>query len=105
MTQSCYALRMIIKDLAAIKPGVNYPCRVNVVETVKGQPHETTFRLQSYCVGMYCAIDVNGALAMQTGDYDNKHFVSTLKKDLAKAIERGAEVTCGVILPVKTLDN
>lgn len=96
---------MIIKDLAAIKPGVNYPRCVNVVEVVKGQPHETSFRLQSYWVGMYCAIYVNGSLAMQTGDYDNKRFVATLKRDLKAAIQRGAEVTCGCIFPIKTLDN
>jgi hypothetical protein len=75
--------------LKTIKPGKNYPADVEVIEK---NGMKVKFCMNSFFVGMYCAIYVNGNLASQTGDYDNKKFCTDLKKDLTKAIARGAIV-------------
>jgi len=75
--------------LKTIKPGKNYPSYVKVEE--KGHPL-VEFHLNSFYVGMYCAIHVNGSVAAQQGDHNNKGFCTKLKKDLTKAIARGAIV-------------
>jgi len=62
---------------------------------------EVTFTLNSFFVGMYCEIRCNGDLAGQHGDHDNKRFVRNLKKDVAKAIERGAVVEIGSLRDCK----
>lgn len=72
-----------------IKPGKTYPSQVVVTEK-DGQV--VKFCLNSFYVGMYCAIYVNGNLAMQSGDHNNKTFATKLKKDLKKAVARGATV-------------
>ena len=88
--------------LATIKAGVNYPARVTITEKVKGKPYVVEFLLNSFYVGMYAAIHVNGQLAGQTGDYNNKRFVTQMKRDIAKAIGRGATVDFGPVFPVKS---
>jgi hypothetical protein len=86
-------------NLSAIKPGKNYPAMVRV----KDNGEEVKFLLQSYYVGMYAAIYFPGETTpLQCGDSDNSTFVQKLKKDLAKALERGAEVEIGEIRPVVT---
>ena len=86
-----------------IKPGVNYPTTVEITEVFGGEEVTVRFILQSYYVGMYCAIYFpNMQIPQQVGDYDNKRFVTKLKRDIKRAIERGAEVEIGDILPVKT---
>ncbi len=89
--------------LKTIKPGVNYPSFVKVVEA--GQK-TLEFHLQSYYVGMYCALHIDGlSTPHQTGDHDNKRFVQGLVKDLNKAIGRGAVVEICGIRPCKlTMD-
>lgn len=90
--------------LDSIKPGVNYPRSVKIVESVEGKGVELVFLLQSYCVGMYCAIHFNKApIPHQTGDHDNKKFVTGLKRDIKKAIERGATVELGTIAEVEKI--
>ena len=89
----------IEKQLKHIVPGKTYPAYVKVAEP-EGMVVE--FHLNSYFVGMYCAIHVNGELAQQTGDYDNKKFCKNLKRDIKKALERGATVTIGSIRQCKT---
>jgi len=90
------------EKLAQIKAGKNYPASVVVEETVAGKPLKLCFFLNSFYVGMYCAIHINDAtIPHQTGDHNNKSFVSRLKRDLARALERGAEVTIGSIRPCK----
>ena len=75
-------------QLDAIKVGENYPSSVRITEMFKGKKMETSFNLQSYYVGMYCAIYCNGKLAAQQGDHNNRGFVTKLKKDIQKAINR-----------------
>ena len=90
------------KQLRAIKPGVNYPSHVLIKEQVKGQTFNLNFNLQSYFVGMYCAIYLNhNTQPQQTGDHDNRKFVAGLKRDIAKALDRGAYVEIGAVFPVK----
>ena len=84
-----------------IVPGKTYPSQVEVIEK---DGNRAKFLLQSYIVGMYCAIYFNNAtIPAQTGDHNNKSFVSKLKKDLIKALDRGAIVTIGEIRVVKVL--
>jgi len=86
--------------LAQIKPGKNYPASVSVTEK---DGHRIKFLLQSYFVGMYCAIYTDeGRLPFQTGDHNDKTFVGKLKRDLARATKRGATVEIETLLPVKT---
>ena len=94
---------MIVKDkLKEIKAGKTYPSYVKVVEK-NGMVVE--FHLNSFYVGMYCAIHVNGNVAAQTSDHNNKGFVTNLKKDLTKAIAHGATVKIGSIRDCKlTMD-
>lgn len=93
----------IIEQINSIKPGVNYPCSVHIEEKTPEGTMKLKFLLQSYIVGMYCAIHANGAeIPHQTGDYDNKKFVRGLKKDLLEAVERGAEIEIGPLRLVKT---
>ena len=87
------------EQLKQIVPGKTYPAYVKVEE--KGQP-TIEFHCNSFFVGMYCAIHINGNVATQTGDHDNKRFCRQLKKDLAKALARGAKVEISSIFPVKT---
>lgn len=83
-----------------IKPGKNYP-----VYAVVTEPDNTviSFTLCSYAVGMYCQVNVNGNLANQTGDHDNRKFVRGLKRDLLKAISRGSKVELGSFREVKSI--
>lgn len=92
---------MNTKDqLAAIKPGKNYPSQVEITEDGK----TIKFCLQSYIVGMYMAIYIDGQCVCQTGDHNNKTRVAALKKDIEKAIGRGATVEIGSLQEVKKLD-
>jgi hypothetical protein len=80
----------IDEQLKAIVPGKTYPRQVTVNEP---DGHEVKFLLQSYYVGMYCAIHLDGgAIPHQVGDHNNTTFVRKLKKDLKVAIKRGATV-------------
>ena len=89
--------------LDAIIPGKNYPQSVVVEELVDRIVTTTTFTLQSYFVGMYCSAKFPGLSGpVQNGDYDNKKFVKMLLVDLRNAQERGAIITLGPILPIKT---
>ena len=76
--------------LKQIKPGKNYPYRVEVTEP---DGMKIVFNLNSFYCGMYCAIYVGAnQMPQQTGDHNNKTFVAQLKRDLKKAITRGATV-------------
>ena len=80
----------ILEQLKTIKPGKTYPRNVKVTEK-DGKTIE--FHLNSFYVGMYCAIHIDGSSTpVQTGDHDNIKFCRGLKRDLAKAIARGATV-------------
>lgn len=85
--------------LKLIIPGRTYPSSVEIMEK---DGNRILFLLQSYVVGMYCAIHFNNeTIHHQTGDHNNKTFVSKLKKDIAKALERGAIVTLGTIRDIQ----
>ena len=95
------------RQLKAIVPGKTYPLSVVITEPAgTGKPeagYVVKFLLCSYLVGMYCAIYFNGSSQpRQCGDHNNKGFVTKLKKDIAKAIARGAKVEISGIQPVKT---
>jgi hypothetical protein len=93
-----------MEKLKQIKAGTNYPSSVTITETHEGKEVVVKFLLQSYIVGMYCAIHFpNETIPHPTGDHNNKTFVTKLKKDIKKAIARGATVEIGSILPVKTM--
>ena len=85
-----------------IKPGKNYPGCVVIDETVEGKNVQIKFLLQSYFVGMYAAIYQGGALVGQSGDHNNRSFVTKLRNDLRKAVARGATVNILSIRPVVT---
>jgi len=83
-----------IEQLKAIKPGKTYPSEVVVIE----KNHQTIkFCLNSFYVGMYCAVYLNGNLALQTGDRNNKTFCLKLKRNLKAALTRGATLEIGSI--------
>lgn len=92
----------IQEQLAEIKPGKNYPAFTRITETVEGKEMVISFALQSYYVGMYAAISIPGQSLIQSGDHNNKSFVTKLKKDIKKAIDRGATVEIGEIRLIKT---
>lgn len=91
------------KRLDEIIPGKTYPTEVIIYERDEDGP--VRFLLQSYIVGMYCAIHFPRArVPLQTGDHNNKTFVAKLKKDIKRAMEeRNALVEIGMIVPVKSL--
>jgi|ERR1035437_3734215 hypothetical protein len=92
----------IKEQLCRIIPGKTYPSYVKVEEKDKsGKQMLVEFHLNSFFVGMYCAVHINGNVATQTGDYDNKKFTRGLKKDLAKAVARGAKIEIGSIRDCK----
>jgi hypothetical protein len=96
----------IQEKLKMIVPGKTYPQSVHIVEQVDGKEMKIRFLLQSYVVGMYCAIHFpHCQIPEQTGDHNNKTLVAKLKKDIAKAIERGAQVEIGAIIPIKEFDT
>lgn len=76
-----------------IVPGKTYPSYVKITEKAGA----LEFFLNSFYVGMYCAIHLNGNIACQTGDHNNKTFCKKLKKDIANAITRKAKVEIGSI--------
>jgi hypothetical protein len=82
----------ITEQMKQIVPGKTYPSSITNTETFKGKKMVVDFFLNSYFVGMYCAIHVNGQVASQSGDHNNKTFCAKLKKDITKAIARGAKV-------------
>lgn len=86
------------KKLEAVKPGKTYLAYAKVTE-VEGDVIE--FFCNSFFVGMYCAVHVNGQVAQQSGDHNNSSFMRSLKKDLMKAEERGATVELGSVMPCK----
>lgn len=85
-------------QLKSIVPGQTYPTSVNITET---DGTVVRFVHQSYIVGMYCAIYVNGQLATQGGDHDNKKHVARLKRDIVESDKRGATIEIGSVIPVK----
>lgn len=90
--------------LAEIKPGKNYPSFVKVTEETDGKTEVVKFMLESYYVGMYCAIYFSGrTVPIQVCDHDNCRFMRALICDLKAAVTRGAQVEIGELLPVKTL--
>lgn len=82
-----------------IKPGKTYPSSVVVTEK---DGMVVKFCMNSFFVGMYCAIYVNGSLATQNGDHNNKGFCTKLKKDLKAALARGATLEISGIRNVQT---
>ena len=95
------------QQLAEIKPGETYPAHVMIKEkTDTGKDISIKFLLQSYISGMYCAIHINGSDVpdVQTGDHDNKKFVTKFKRDIKKALERGGTVEIGDLRDVKKLE-
>lgn len=88
--------------LDAIIPGKTYPAEVIIHETYKDKPVVMKFCLQSYVVGMYCCVYMDGQVITQTGDNSNKTCVAKLKKDIRLALDRGAKVEIGSIRNVKT---
>jgi hypothetical protein len=87
--------------LKKIIPGKTYPSDVVITEEVEGQTMRVRFCLNSFIVGMYCAVYLNGKFACQTGDHNNKTRVASLKKGIKKALARGATVEIGNIWEVK----
>ena len=87
--------------MAEILPGETYPRFVKITEKILGKQCEVCFYLQSYYVGMYCAIHIDGGNARQLGDQNNKTFVTKLKRDIRKAIKRGAKVEIAKVSLVK----
>jgi hypothetical protein len=92
-------------QLDSIIPGKTYPRYVSIKEEHEGKPVHVEFNLNSFVVGMYCAVSFNGETMSQTGDYDNRKLVRGLKKDIVKAIERGATVLIEGIAQVKTMES
>lgn len=88
--------------LKAIIPGKTYPAEVNVEETIADVPSKIKFCFNSFFVGMYCCVYINGKVASQGGDHNNKSCIASLKKDLKAALKRGAKVEIGSIRQVKT---
>ena len=85
------------KRLTQLFPARPYPTDVTI--TKEGGTFK--FCLQSYVVGMYCAIYAQGSSSpLQTGDRNNHSFVRKLKSDLKSAEKRGATVEIGQVLPV-----
>jgi hypothetical protein len=82
----------IAEQMKQIVPGKTYPSAVKITETFKGKKMVVQFLLNSYFVGMYCAVHVNGMVASQTGDHNNKTCCAKIKKDITKALARGAKV-------------
>ena len=99
--------KTIEEQLKEIKPGKTYPRHVEIDEHgPDGKPAKVEFHLQSYYVGMYCALHIDGRLVAQLGDQNNKTFVTKLKADIKRAIVRGAKVKIGSIRPiVSTIDQ
>lgn len=88
------------EKLKSIIPGKTYPRCVTI--THKDDNTTDKFYLQSYFVGMYCALHINGAsMPVQCGDYDNKRFVRGLIKDIKRCAANGAEIEIGDICEVK----
>jgi hypothetical protein len=83
--------------LKEIIPGKTYPAEVTVSEEVNGTPMVVKFCFNSFYVGMYCCIYINGNVAQQGGDRNNKSCMTSLKKDLKRALSRGAKVEIGDI--------
>jgi len=103
-------------QLDNIVPGKSYPRYVSIREPnsqlqsdgkfQSGKEDHIEFHLNSFVVGMYCAIHINGQVAIQTGDQDSRQFTRKLKKDIVRAVtERGAAVEIGSVAPVKTLTS
>lgn len=90
------------EQLKKIVPGKTYTTGVVITETTG---EVVKFCMNSFFVGMYCAIYVNGRLATQAGDHDNKGFTRKLKRDIVKAMDRGAKVEIDSIFPVKSLED
>ena len=94
----------LTKQLEQIVPGKTYPYSVYIQEVINGKVIKIKFLLQSYVVGMYCAIHVEDSTqSFQTGHQNQKSFTAKLKKDIVKAITRGATVEIGPIQNVKTI--
>jgi len=88
-------------DLAKRIPAKHYPSSVTITETIEGKPVVLRFLLQSYLVGMYCAMYIDGKLACQRGDHNNRTFLRKLLKDVKAAEGRGATVEMGDIQPIQ----
>ena len=80
-----------------IIPGKTYPTSVTIMEDFEGEQQKVQFFLNSYFVGMYCAIHANGELVNQMADHNNKEITRKIKKDIKSAIARGAKVEIGSI--------
>ncbi len=90
------------ETLKKIVPGKTYPAEVTVNDTFEGKPMMVKFCYNSFFVGMYCCVYINGNVASQGGDRNNKTCMTRLKKDLKAALARGATVEIGDIRQVRT---
>jgi len=93
------ARQLTINKLNDIIPGKTYPDYV----CVSFKDHSTMlYQLNSFPTGMYCAMHMNGNRTpnMQTGDHDNESFLITLKKELVKSLDEGANIEFGPILTI-----
>lgn len=84
----------IEEQMKQIVLGKTYPTYVAITEA---DGNKIEFHLNSFYVGMYCAIHVNGEYDTQTGDYDNTGVCEWLKQDILEAIKRNAIVEIGSI--------
>ncbi len=91
--------QLVIDKLNDIIPGKTYPDYV----CVSFKDFSTMmYQLNSFPTGMYCAMHMNGNRTpnMQTGDHDNESFLRTLKIELLKSLDEGAEIEFGPILAI-----
>lgn len=89
------------KQLDAIKPGKTYPKSVEITEKVNGKDMVVRFDMNSFYVGLYACVKVNGQLASQAG-HTPKYFTNKLKKDIVSALARGATIEIGTISDIVT---
>ena len=85
--------------LDSIIPGKTYPRTVTIEEIIDKKPTQISFTFQSYICGLYCVVSINDEpanLASQSA-HKTKSFTTKFKKDIIKAIQRGATVTIGSV--------
>ena len=91
--------RMKTQDaLKAIVPGKTYPTVVDITEP---DGKRVQLQMNSFEIGMYCAINLNSNMVSQGGHSNQKTFTQRLKRDIEKALSRGAKVKIGSIAKVK----
>jgi hypothetical protein len=95
------AKAIVLKCLKNFNPRDNYPSSLIVKELINGKVETLRFNLQSYQTGLY--VSVSDGTHDNQAAYKATPFLRGFKRDISKALERGACLQLGYLKNLLTV--